>query len=271
MRWMRSIRKPFEGEVWRVTSKGREALRGSSTHGRWSPNGDFEVLYTSLAREGALTEIGHHLSLEPVWPSRLQHEIHRIEVRTVRTLHIADLDALQRLGVDVARYHSFDYEATPTIRQLRTSWRSTDCWSRARGRPARTSWRPPSASRSQPASRNLPSAQLVRKVRVLRGAGSPALSMTQAAAPPALMRVASTPAHPAVPRLPGPRRLDPLHDDGPVPGRAADRVPRCPAQTPAARIAALPRALLRACSLREGRRSTRASSPHWLCSSRGSN
>jgi RES domain-containing protein len=107
--------KPFEGEVWRVTRKDREALRGSSTHGRWSPNGEFEVLYTSLERDGALTEIGYRLSLEPVWPSRLQHEIHRIEVRTERTLHIVDLAALQSLGVDISKYQGFDYEATQAI------------------------------------------------------------------------------------------------------------------------------------------------------------
>ncbi len=106
---------PFEGRVWRVTPKDREALRGSGTHGRWSPNGEFEVLYTSLERAGALTEIGHRLSLEPVWPSRLQHEIHRIEVRTERTLHIAELDTLQPLGVDVAKYQSFDYHVTQAI------------------------------------------------------------------------------------------------------------------------------------------------------------
>jgi RES domain-containing protein len=106
---------PFEGRAWRVTPKDREPLRGSSTHGRWSPNGEFEVLYTSLERKGALTEIGHRLSLEPVWPSRLQHEIHRIEVRTERTLNIAELDTLQHLGVDVAKYQSFDYEVTQAI------------------------------------------------------------------------------------------------------------------------------------------------------------
>ena len=107
--------EPFSGEVWRVTRMDREALRGSSTHGRWSPNGEFEVLYTSLEREGALTEVGHRLSLEPVWPSRIQHEIHRIAVRTERTLRIAQLDTLQHLGVDVAKYQSFDYEVTQAI------------------------------------------------------------------------------------------------------------------------------------------------------------
>jgi hypothetical protein len=107
--------RPFAGEVWRVARKGREPLHGSSTHGRWSPNGEFEVLYTSLERDGALAEIGYRLSLEPVWPSRIQHEIHRIEVRTEKTLHLADLAALQTLGVDTAKYQSFDYEVTQAI------------------------------------------------------------------------------------------------------------------------------------------------------------
>jgi RES domain len=107
--------KPFEGTVWRISRKDREPLRGSSTHGRWSPNGEFEVLYTSLEHDGALAEVGHRLSLEPVWPSLIQHEIHRIEVRTEKTLHIPDLTTLQTLGIDTARYRGFDYEATQAI------------------------------------------------------------------------------------------------------------------------------------------------------------
>jgi hypothetical protein len=58
--------EPFDGEVWRVTRKGREPLRGSSAQGRWSGNCELEVLYTSLMREGALAEIRFRLSLEPV-------------------------------------------------------------------------------------------------------------------------------------------------------------------------------------------------------------
>jgi hypothetical protein len=105
----------FEGDVWRVTRKGRDALRGSSAHGRWSPAGEFEVLYTSLLREGALAEIGYRLSLEPVWPSRLQHEIHTIDAKTVRTLRFANVASLGPLGVDVARYETFEYGATQAI------------------------------------------------------------------------------------------------------------------------------------------------------------
>ena len=107
--------KRFDGEVWRITRRGREALRGSIANGRWSPPGEFEVLYTSLERNGALAEIGFRLSLEPVWPSKIQHEIHRISARAERTLQFADLAALQLLGVDIRRYETFDYAATQSI------------------------------------------------------------------------------------------------------------------------------------------------------------
>lgn len=106
---------PFEGEAWRITIAGRDAARGSSAGGRWSPNGGFEVLYTSLEKDGALAEIGYRLSLEPVWPSRIRHELHRLKVRTRRTLKIASLEILASLGVDVSRYRDFDYSQTQAI------------------------------------------------------------------------------------------------------------------------------------------------------------
>ena len=53
--------------------------------------------------------------MEPIWPSRLQHEIHRIEVRTEKTLHIADLAVLKSLGVDISKYEGFDYGVTQAI------------------------------------------------------------------------------------------------------------------------------------------------------------
>ena len=99
----------FSGETWRVTAKGRDALRGSTAGGRWSPPGEFEVLYTSLARAGALAEIGYRLSLEPVWPSRLEHELHRITARTNNSLRFADVSSLSTLGVDVRCYAKFEY------------------------------------------------------------------------------------------------------------------------------------------------------------------
>ena len=74
-----------------------------------------EVLYTSLERGGALAEIGYRLSLEPVWPSRIAHQIDGIEARAGKTLRFADVGSLAALGVDTARYESFDYAATRAI------------------------------------------------------------------------------------------------------------------------------------------------------------
>jgi RES domain-containing protein len=106
---------PFEGAVWRITRAGRDATRGSAANGRWSPGGTVEVLYTSVERDGALAEIGYRLSLEPVWPSRLHHEIHELSAKSERALQFADVASLATLGVDVSRYESFDYSATQAL------------------------------------------------------------------------------------------------------------------------------------------------------------
>jgi RES domain-containing protein len=105
----------FDGTVWRVTRADREAIRGSDANGRWNPGEAVEVLYTSLERAGALAEIGFRLSLEPVWPSRIEHEIHEISARAERTLRFANVSALAPLGVDGSKYGSFDYETTQAI------------------------------------------------------------------------------------------------------------------------------------------------------------
>jgi hypothetical protein len=106
---------PFDGTVWRITRAGRDPTRGSAANGRWSPGGSVEVLYTSLERAGALAEIGYRLSLEPVWPSRIQHEIHQLGAQSERALHFADVGSLSALGVDASRYETFDYSATQSL------------------------------------------------------------------------------------------------------------------------------------------------------------
>lgn len=105
----------FDGTVWQVTRKGREALRGAAVNGRSSASGEFEVLYTSLEREGALAEIGYRLSLEPVWPSRIEHETHMIHAEAERVLRFADLASLEPFGIDVSRYRMFEYGATQAL------------------------------------------------------------------------------------------------------------------------------------------------------------
>ncbi len=73
------------------------------------------MLYSSLERDGALAEIGFRLSLEPVWPSRVRHELHTINATTQRTLRFADVASLRPLGGDAARHESFDSKATQAI------------------------------------------------------------------------------------------------------------------------------------------------------------
>ncbi|TIX45632.1 MAG: RES domain-containing protein, partial [Mesorhizobium sp.] len=73
----------FEGEVWRCVREEREPLQGYPSRARWDP-GTFDVLYTSLEREGALEEIHFHLSRQPVFPSKIRSVLHRILVRTQR-------------------------------------------------------------------------------------------------------------------------------------------------------------------------------------------
>ncbi len=105
----------FDASVWRITRAGRDPIRGSAANGRWTPDDGAEVLYTSVERDGALAEIGFRLALEPVWPSRVRHEIHEIKVRTTQTLRVADVGGLAAFGVDIVRYASFDYTATQAL------------------------------------------------------------------------------------------------------------------------------------------------------------
>src|SRR5258707_12865398 len=107
--------EPFDSDVWRVARKGRDPLRGSSANGRWGSPGEMEVLYTSEQGDGALAEVGFRLSLEPVWPSLIQHQIHILVVRAERTLRLVDMSELENLGVDISRYETFEYGATQAI------------------------------------------------------------------------------------------------------------------------------------------------------------
>lgn len=104
----------FEGDVWRIARPERDVLQGHPSKARWDP-GTFDVLYTSLAREGVLEEIHFHLSRQPVFPSRLQSILHRITVQTRRTLKLADLQAVAALGIAPETFSSLDYSRSQEI------------------------------------------------------------------------------------------------------------------------------------------------------------
>ena len=89
----------FDGVTWRVTWAARDPLVGGTGGGRWHPPNDFEALYTSLAADGALAEIYHHLSRAPVFSSA-HVTLNKLQVRSARTLVFDDVAALGPLGVD---------------------------------------------------------------------------------------------------------------------------------------------------------------------------
>jgi hypothetical protein len=107
-------REPFSQPVWRVAREGRDPILGAPSLSRWC-NGTFDVLYTSLEREGAIAEIHALLSMQPVFPSKIRFYVHRIAVTAQRTLRLADLPTLGKLGVDVNRYRERDHSRVQPI------------------------------------------------------------------------------------------------------------------------------------------------------------
>jgi RES domain-containing protein len=105
----------LEQTVWRVARKGRDPLRGAIAAGRWNAIGELEVLYTSVEPDGAMAEVGYRLSLEPVWPSKIEHQLHKLSIRADNALRFENLNQLEKLGVDIARFETFDYATTQAI------------------------------------------------------------------------------------------------------------------------------------------------------------
>lgn len=106
-------RVPFDGRVWRVVRATRDALQASRVGARWDP-ALFDVLYSSLDRNGALEEIYFHLSRQPIFPD-VAFQLHHVRVRGNRFLNISGMDMLARLGVDLTKFTSFDYVRTQAI------------------------------------------------------------------------------------------------------------------------------------------------------------
>ena len=104
----------YAGEAWRIVREARDVLQGFPSRARWDP-GTFDVLYMSLAREGALEEVHFHLSRQPVFPSKMRSVLHRLSVATRRTLKLADLAAVEALGVGRDTNATLDYSRTQEI------------------------------------------------------------------------------------------------------------------------------------------------------------
>jgi hypothetical protein len=108
----------FNGEVFRATGISADPLAFSVNGGRWAPaaqdGADVPVLYTSIARDGALAEIVSYLMLLTPLPVSRPLKVSGLGVSMARTLRLARV-GLEELGIDMARYGERDYRRTQSI------------------------------------------------------------------------------------------------------------------------------------------------------------
>ncbi len=105
----------YSGPMWRVVREGRSALDGSRGAGRWNPL-TLSVLYGCTEPDGAIAEIHFHLSRgQPVFPSRMRHDLYELNIKTKDTLRFANLAQLEALGVERERYQELLYARTREI------------------------------------------------------------------------------------------------------------------------------------------------------------
>ncbi len=105
----------FGGAFWRVVHGARSPLDGSKGAGRWNRR-DSEVFYCALERDGAVSEIYFHINRQQsVFPSRLRSTVHRMRAGFGKVIDLSDIELLERLSVDRARYREIVYRNTQRI------------------------------------------------------------------------------------------------------------------------------------------------------------
>jgi hypothetical protein len=102
-------RVTFEGTVWRVAREGRDPTQFGRSGGRWDDT-TFDVLYTSLERDGAIAEIYYHLLRgQPVFPSKVRFTLHELKVSLGEAIRFERVSELSSFGLDEARYGQLSY------------------------------------------------------------------------------------------------------------------------------------------------------------------
>ena len=99
----------FEGRVWRIARENRDPTLFFGGGNRWD-DGTFDVLYTSLLREGALAEMRFHLGRgQPVIPSKIQYRLHELEIKVDGVLDLTEAELLSRIGIDMSNFGRLPY------------------------------------------------------------------------------------------------------------------------------------------------------------------
>jgi hypothetical protein len=118
----------FVGEVFRATRATADPIAPSLYGGRWArPQNDdpgTSVLYTSMARDGAMAEIVSILvDLTPI-PGPRELKVTRLAITASKVLRL-DRRSLPTLGVAMDRYHEREYARTQEVGST-LSWLGVD-------------------------------------------------------------------------------------------------------------------------------------------------
>jgi RES domain-containing protein len=99
----------FSGAAWRVVRNGRDPIQCSAVGGRWDDR-TFDVLYTSLRADGAISEMYYHVSRgQPVIPSLVRYKLYEVHVTLASCARIASLDTLESIGLKVSTFGQLSY------------------------------------------------------------------------------------------------------------------------------------------------------------------
>ncbi len=105
----RRPQRPYAGTAWRSVREGSHPTDCWRSGGRWDDR-TFDVLYTSLASEGAIEERRFHLFMgQPIPPSKVRYELFKLEVSLEQVIELPDLEALNSIGLDTQRYGQASY------------------------------------------------------------------------------------------------------------------------------------------------------------------
>jgi len=111
----------FTAKVFRATRLGGAPEAFSTSGGRWSPPDSYQtvpVLYTSLSRDGAISEVASYLSLLKPRPTK-PIAIHSLEITAASVVKLT-MDDLVDLGVDVSAFSDRPYVWPAKGKVLRT-------------------------------------------------------------------------------------------------------------------------------------------------------
>lgn len=99
----------FTGAVWRSVREGRKPTDCWRAGGRWDDR-SFDVLYTSVDRDGAIAERQFHIFRgQPIPPSKIRYELFELRVELGAVISFPDLEALQSIGLKTQGYGLASY------------------------------------------------------------------------------------------------------------------------------------------------------------------